>query len=41
MHQEFLCCTITSRKKFGLDPINPVSILSLAASLDPRSCGLT
>jgi len=27
--------------KFGLDPIDPVSILSLAASLDPRSRGLT
>ena len=29
------------KKKFGLDPINPVSISSLAASLDPRSRGLT
>ena len=43
MHQEFLChaITIELKKKFGLDLINPVSILSFAASLDPRSCGLT
>jgi len=33
--------TLELKKKFGLDPINPVSILSLAASLDPRSRGLT
>ena len=37
-------CTTLSlelKKKFGLDPINPVSILSLVASLDPHSRDLT
>ena len=37
------CATLSQelKRKFGLDPINPVSVLSLAASLDPRSRGLT
>ena len=37
------CATLSLelQKKFGLDPINPVSILSLADSLDSRSRGLT
>lgn len=37
------CSTLSLelKKKFGLDPINPVSVLSLAAALDPRSRGLT